>query len=174
MDRRATHFIGLLIAALIVVVAAPIAQGGNGGSARVSDPVRAAYTAAWQAYRGLPGGPPALVVPDPVRAAYTAAWQAYRGLPGGPPAKVSDPVRAAYTAAWQAYRGLPGGPPLSNGSSSPQPKTHATPVAASGSAAFDWGDAGIGAAGMLGIMLLAGIGAVLTLARSHRRQTRHV
>ena len=59
MDSRTTHLIALLVAAAIVAVAAPIAQGGNPNHrVPVPDPVRAAYTAAWQAYRGLPGGPP--------------------------------------------------------------------------------------------------------------------
>jgi hypothetical protein len=121
MDSRATHLIRLLIAAAIIAVAAPIAQGGNRNH-QASAPV-----------------------PDPVRAAYTAAWQAYRGLPGGPPTSFAAPI------GW----------------------ARATPPAANGSGGFDWGDAGVGAAGMLGIVLLVGgIGVVLIAARS-RRQPRH-
>ena len=164
MHSRATHLIRLLIAAAIVSVAAPIAQGGNRNhrlSAQVPDPVRAAYTAAWQAYRGLPGGPPARTAPDPVRAAYTAAWQAYRGLPGGPPVS----TRSVY-------------PPLETGQgfsfAAPAGRTQPTPLAANGPGGFDWGDAGIGAAGMLGIVLLVGgVGAALIAARNHRRQPRN-
>jgi hypothetical protein len=158
MHSRAIHLIRLLTT-VAIVAAAPIAQAGNPKqlvSSQKPDTVRAAYTAAWQAYRGLPGGPPARTVSDPVRAAYTAAWQAYRGLPGGPPArKLSDPVRAAYTAAWQAYRGLPGGPPLKTQSTKTQ-STSATPLSASSSAGFDWGDAGIGAGILLGLVLVGG------------------
>ena len=82
MDSRATHLIALLIAAAIVAVAAPIAQGGNRNhraSAQMPDSVRAAYTAAWQAYRGLPGGPPASTRSDyPQPATGLAAAQGFR------------------------------------------------------------------------------------------------
>jgi len=124
MDSRATHLIRVLIAAAIVAVAAPVAQGGNRNhQAPVPDPVRAAYTAAWQAYRGLPGGPPASTLAQVQGRAYSAAWQAYRGLPVGPPARTVPDVRRSYTAAWQAYRGLPGGPPASTRTGYPQPAT---------------------------------------------------
>jgi hypothetical protein len=70
-----------------------------------------------------------------------------------------DPEHA-YAAAWPSYRGLPGGPP-------------ALPVAATDSRDFDWGDAGMGAAGMLGIMLLAGGLLAAFIAAHNRRETRH-
>jgi hypothetical protein len=154
MDRRATHLIALLIAAAIVVVAAPIAQGGNRNnraSAPVPDPVRAAYTAAWQAYRGLPGGPSALTVPDP-RRAYTAAWQAYRGLPGGPPAS----TRTGY-------------PQPATGLAAAQGFSYAAPTGtANGSGDFDWSDWAIGIGTGLGLALILGGGLLIGRQLRHR------
>jgi hypothetical protein len=48
-----------------------------------------------------------------------------------------------------------------------QPATRIVTVA--GSDSFDWGDAGIGAAGTLGVVLLAG-GSAILLARDSRRK----
>jgi hypothetical protein len=71
----------------------------------------------------------------------------------------------------------PGFPQLRVGSgfsfAAPTGWTQPTPLPATGSESFDWGDAGIGAAGSLGIVLLiGGIGAVLLVARN-RRQPKH-
>jgi hypothetical protein len=155
MNSRATHLIALLIAAAIVAVAAPIAQGGNRNHrALAPDPVRAAYTAAWQAYGGLPGGPPASTVPD-VRRAYTAAWQAYRGLPGGPPTG----TRTGY-------------PQLATGLAAAQASSYAAPIGtlstANGSGGFDWSDWAIGIGTGLGLALIVGGGLLMGRHLRHR------
>jgi hypothetical protein len=161
MDRLATHLIPLLIAAAIVAVAAPIAQGGNRNhraSAQMPDSVLAAYTAAWQAYRGLPGGPPARTVPD-VRRAYTAAWQAYRGLPGGPPASTRSgyPQPATGLAAAQGFR-----------YAAPIDRARATPPTANSSGGFDWSDWAIGIGTGLGLALILGAGLLIGRQLRHR------
>jgi hypothetical protein len=159
MDRRATHLIALLVAAAIVAVAAPIAQGGNRNhQAPMPDQVRAAYTAAWQAYRGLPGGPPARTAPDP-RQAYTAARQAYRGLPGGPPAG----TRTGYQ---QLATGLASAQGSSYAASIGQAR--ATPPTENGSGGFDWSDWAIGIGTGLGLALLLGGGLLIGRQLRHR------
>jgi hypothetical protein len=159
MDRLATHLIRLLIAAAIVAVAAPIAQGGNRNrQAPVPDPLRAAYTAAWQAYRGLPGGPSASTVPD-LRLVYTAAWQAYRGLPGGPP----NSTQSGYS---QPGTGLAAAQESSY--AAPTARAEATTHTANGSGGFDWSDWAIGIGTGLGLALLLGGGLLISRQLRHR------
>jgi hypothetical protein len=181
MFRISIKIIGTVLAA--VAVAVPVSSAGGprtpaeGNSLgdlpeyQQPDPEQA-YAAAWPSYRGLPGGPSAL----PVAAtdstprvgegfsfnapsywkARPSYWSTVERL-GAPTAP--DPEQA-YAAAWPSYRGLPGGPP-------------ALPVAATDSRDFDWGDAGIGAAGMLGITLLAGGFLAALIAVRNRREARH-
>jgi hypothetical protein len=152
--RRATHvFSVVLIISATVAGPAPIAQA----AAPAHDSGRA-FAAAWQAYRGLPGGPPQTEAPN-TEQAYVAAWPSYFGRPGGPPT-ASPRAAEAYAAAWPSYRDLPGGPSV-------------IPATPTGSSGFDWGDAGVGAGAALGIVLLAcGLLVVITTARS-RREARH-
>jgi hypothetical protein len=153
MQGRATHLFCLVLTSATVAVAAPIAQAAK----HVHDSERA-FTAAWQAYRGLPGGPPEIAAPS-TEQAYVAAWPSYLGLPGGPPTASPDAPKV-YAAAWPSYRGLPGGPSV-------------IPVTLTGSSGFDWGDAGIGAGAALGIVLLAGGLLVAITTARNRREARH-
>jgi hypothetical protein len=50
-------------------------------------------------------------------------------------------------------------------------KTSGAPIVATADSGFSWGDAGVGAAGMLG--LIAVVGGTLLLTTQHRRQRRH-
>ena len=187
--------------AAIVAVAAPIAQGGNRShrtSAPVPDPVRAAYIAAWQAYRGLPGGPPARTLAEVQGHAYAAAWQAYVGLPGGPPAgtRAGHPPVASTASPgttsesqvfslgtalhdYQSKHGAQAGseqgtafPKLRVGAgfsfATPIGWTRTTPPTADGSGSFDWSDWAIGIGTGLGLALLLGGGLLIGRQLRHR------
>ena len=214
MHRRATHVIWPLVAAAIFAVTAPITQ------AAIPNPERA-YAAAWESYRGLPGGPPSSAQ------AYAGAWGAYRGLPGGPrkgTASRYPQLESGRGFSFMAPKGWPVVPAAAGqvmvrpadraalqqlAEITPDYVTHelqrqnrptlgqatdvrssrsaqayvrawgagwaaATPVVATGSRGFDWGDAGIGAAGTVGILFFAGgVGIALSAARKHRRRVRH-
>jgi hypothetical protein len=184
--------IGLAAALAAAATAAPIAQATD-----VTDgtqPSRAAADRA--AYEELAKIDPARITDSiQTRAAYTAAWQAYRGLSGGPPISTRSnfpPIKTGQGFSFRAPNGwpiirqlrvgaagvlsyppgvYPGVAPAPNTSS--YRSTRATPPAASGSGGFDWGDAGIGAAAMFGIILLVGAAGAVLIAARNRRQPRH-
>jgi hypothetical protein len=192
MFRISIKIIGTVLVA--VAVAVPVSSAGGprtpaeGNSLGVlpeyqqPDPEQA-YAAAWPSYRGLPGGPK-LPSDRQVFSLSTALAEYQRKSPrvgegfsfnapsywnAAPSywstvermgARTAPDPEQAYAAAWPSYRGLPGGPP-------------ALPVAATDSRDFDWGDAGIGAAGMLGIMLLAGGFLAALIAVRNRREAQH-
>jgi hypothetical protein len=171
MDSRATHLIALLVAAAIVAVAVPIAQGRGNPNHRapVPDPV-AAYTAAWQAYRGLPGGPPAHTLAEVQGRAYTA-----------PKTSTESQVFSLGTALYdyQRMHGAQAGskqgtafPQLRVGTgfsfAAPAGWMQATPPTANGSGGFDWSDWAIGIGTGLGLALLLGGGLLISRQLRHR------
>jgi hypothetical protein len=173
MDSRATHLIALLIAAAIVAIAAPIAQGGNRNhlaSAAVPDPVRAAYNAAWQAYRGLPGGPPAHTLAEVQGRAYTA-----------PRTSTESQVFSLGTALYDYQRMHAAQAGSKQGTAFPQLRVgtgfsfaapagwmRPTPPTANGSGDFDWSDWAIGIGTGLGLALLLGGGLLIGRQLRHR------